>query len=115
MKKKKPVHPKLFINIDIDKMTIFFKQNKFNHKGDRLIEEELLESKIKINDIPFFLFKKNKEQLFILEKYIKVQKKVLDKHEKARNYDAYKIVKYSISKMNEFKENFYNWFISNTL
>ena len=45
MKKKKPVHPKLFINIDIDKMTIFFKQNKFNHKGDRLIEEELLESK----------------------------------------------------------------------
>ena len=115
MKKKKPVHPKLFINIDIDKSTIFFKQNKFNHKGDRLIEEELLESKSKNNDISFFLFKKNKEQLFILEKYIKIQKKVLDKHEKARNYDAYKIVKYSISRMNEFKENFDNWFISNTL
>ena len=41
MKKKKPVHPKLFINIDIDKSTIFFKHNKFNDKGDRLIEEEL--------------------------------------------------------------------------
>ena len=69
MKKKKPVHPKLFINIDIDKSTIFFKQNKFNHKGDRLIEQELLESKININEISSLLLKKNKEQLFIIEKY----------------------------------------------
>ena len=107
------MHPKLFINIDIDKSTIFFKQNKFNHKGDRLIEEEFLQNKI--NNISFSLFKKNKEQLFILEKYIKIQKKVLDKHKKARNYDAYKIVKYSISRMNEFKENFDNWFISNII
>ena len=29
MKKKKPVHPKLFINIDIDKSTIFFKMAIF--------------------------------------------------------------------------------------
>ena len=115
MKKKKTVHPKLFINIDIDKSIIFFKQNKFNHKGDRLIEEEFLESKIKTNDISSFLLKINKEQLFILKKYIKIQKKVLDKHEKARNYDAYKIVKYSISGMNTFKEDFEKWLISNTL
>ncbi len=110
MQKKNHEHPKLFIDIDIDKSLIFYKQNKFNVNGDRLIESELLKSHVQFNKVTSLLIKKNKEQLFILEKYIKVQKKVLDKHEKSRNYDAFKIVKYSILKMNEFKEEFEQWF-----
>ena len=115
MKKKKPVHPKLFVNINVDKSIIFFKHNKFNNKGERLIEEKLLDSKIKIDETSFMLIEKNKEQLFILEKYIKIQKKVLDKHEKSGNYDACRIVKYSILEMNKFKQDFKSWFKKNTL
>ena len=76
----------------------------------KLLINELLKSHVQFNKVTSLLIKKNKEQLFILEKYIKVQKKVLDKHEKSRNYDAFKIVKYSILKMNEFKEEFEQWF-----
>tara|TARA_Y100001960_G_C14616957_1_gene798701 strand:+ start:366 stop:713 length:348 start_codon:yes stop_codon:yes gene_type:complete len=115
MKKKKSVHPKLFISIDIEKLLIFFKQNTFNNDGSRLIENEPLKNNIKYNDIDLLLLNKNKEQFAILEKYIKIQKKVLDKYEKSRNYDAYTIVKYSISQMNKFKEDFESWFKNNTL
>ena len=115
MQKKNHEHPKLFIDIDIDKSLIFYKQNKFNVNGDRLIESELLKSHVQFNKVTSLLIKKNKEQLFILEKYIKVQKKVLDKHEKSRNYDACRIVKYSILQMEKFKQDFESWFKNNTL
>jgi len=115
MKKKNPIHPKLFVNIDIDKSIIFFKQNKFNQNGDRLIENEFLNQSIQNNAFTSLLINKNKEQLLILEKYIKIQKKVLDKHEKSRNYDACRVVKYSILQMNKFKQDFESWFKNNTL
>ena len=67
------------------------------------------------NNPAFLLINKNKEQLLILEKYIKIQKKVLDKHEKSGNYDACRIVKYSILQMNKFKQDFEFWLKNNTL
>ena len=115
MKKKNPLHPKLFIKVDIDKSVIFFKQNKFNQNGDRLIQNESLNQSIQNNNPTFLLINKNKEQLLILEKYIKIQKKVLDKHEKSGNYDACRIVKYSILQMNKFKQDFEFWLKNNTL
>ena len=115
MKKKKPLHPKLFIKVDIDKSVIYFKQNKFNQNGDRLIQNESLNQSIQNNNPTFLLINKNKEQLLILEKYIKIQKKVLDKHEKSGNYDACRIVKYSILQMNKFKQDFEFWLKNNTL
>ena len=115
MKKKNPIHPKLFTNVDLDKSIIFFKQNKFNQNGDRLIENECLDQRIQNNETTLLLMNKNKEQLLILKKYIKIQKKVLDKHEKSRNYDACRIVKYSILQMQKFKQDFESWFKNNTL
>ena len=115
MKKTNPVHPKLFINIDIEKSLIFFMQNKFNNNGVRLTECQSLKNPIQLNEIDLLLMNKNKEQFFILEKYIKTQKKVLDKHEKSRNYDACRIVKYSILQMEKFKQDFESWFKNNTL
>jgi len=115
MIKKNPIHPKLFTNVDVDKSIIFYKQNKFNQNGDRLIENECLDQSIQNNETTFLLIEKNKEQLLILQKYIKIQKKVLDKHEKSGNYDACRIVKYSILQMNKFKQDFESWFKNNTL
>ena len=115
MKKKNPIHPKLFIKVDIDKSLIFFKQNKFNQNGNRLIQNESLNQSIQSSNPAFLLMNKNKEQLLILEKYIKIQKKVLDKHEKSGNYDACRIVKYSILQMDKFKQDFESWFKNNRL
>jgi len=115
MKKKNPIHPKLFVKVDIDKSLIFFKQNQFNQNGNRLIQNEPLNQSIQSNNPAFLLMNKNKEQLLILKKYIKIQKKVLDKHEKSGNYDACRIVKYSILQMNKFKQDFESWFKNNIL
>ena len=41
------------------------------------------------------------------------QKRVLDIHEKARNYDACKMVNSSIVRIKEFKKEFENWFLNN--
>ena len=45
-----------------------------------------------------------------LENFINIQKKVLNKHQKARNYDAENIVKTSIMLMEDFKSEFDSWF-----
>ena len=40
-------------------------------------------------------------------------KKVLQKHEKTGNYDACRIVDYSINEMLKFKKEFNEWFLEN--
>ena len=113
MKKVKPIHPKLYIKIiNSDNPKIIYKQNRFDEYGSRILEEEFLNEKIKNNNFIKLLYKKNKHQKENLEKFIKIQKKVLEKHEKARNYDVCKIVKSSIELLNDFDKEFNDWFKS---
>ena len=114
MKKKKLSHPRLFTDIKIENSlaTMFFVENKFNQKGERLINNEIIEIDNEIDCIKSYIFKKNEKEYYNLIKYIKIQKKVLEKHEKARNYDVCKIVKSSIELLNDFDEEFNDWFKS---
>ena len=113
MRYKNPVHPKLYLSLikDNDKILIKYKYNVFNEKGFRIIVEDCIKPKecCLYDD----LIKINEEQLKILEKYIKMQKKVLQKHEKTGNYDACRIVEYSINEMLKFKKEFNEWFLKN--
>ena len=60
-----------------------------------------------------YLYDKNTKELQILKNYIKTQKKVLQKHQKARNYDACSIVKNSLELIFDFKKDFDTWFKKN--
>ena len=113
MKKKQLIHPKLYLEIirKNDLAIISYKQNKFNKDGSRKIElEEILNNK---NIDKIILKNKNEQQLEILKRYIKTQKRVLEKYEKVRNYNAGKVVENSIHLLNEFENDFINWFIKN--
>ena len=109
MKTKKPVHPKLYID-KVEKNNIIelkYVQNSYNSSGKRIIEIQIINDYKDIN-----LIEENLKQLEILKNYIKIQKRVLEKRQKAGNYDAANIVESSISNMNEFKNDFENWFLS---
>ena len=111
MKKRGPIHPKLYLDILKDNNYLLYKKNLFDDTGNRIVEKELLD----INEITDkkILYKKNLEQFEILKKYLLIQKKVLDKHKKDRNYDSCKVVKSSIEVMVSFKDEFEIWFKKN--
>ena len=49
MKKRKPLHPRLFIKFDYldqtkEKIILSYKSNRFNSDGSRKIEEDIVES-----------------------------------------------------------------------
>ena len=112
MKKIKQVHPKLYLKIinSNSDVLLIYKQNKFNIKGDRVILQESLNKQFIDVDHVVFLRKKNSEQQDMLKKYIKIQKKVLNKYEKIRNYDASNIVRNCINLLINFNEEFNQWF-----
>jgi len=117
VKKKQPVHPRLYTDLIINSSIITFKylSNDLNHRNQRIVKyetENLIKYSCYNSDI---LIKKNKDEYIKLEKYIKIQKKALEKHQKARNYDSCKIVKSSILFMNEFKLEFNRWFDKNMI
>ena len=115
MKKKQSIHAKLYV--DIVSYNSFYKylyrQNKFNQSGDRIIEEEISNNFIDLKNIKDYLMNKNLKEYQKLKNYIKTQKKVLEKHQKARNYDAVNTLKVSIKTVDEFKNEFDDWFIKN--
>ena len=115
MKKKTPTHAKLFIDVSFNTNLIkhFYKQNAFDNKGERVVLEEIVDSNFKSFDKTQYLYEKNKEELKILNNYIKTQKRVLEKHQKARNYDACNIVKNSLDVIFDFKKDFDTWFKKN--
>jgi len=112
MKKKKLYHPKLFTNIEIKDncITLFFVENTFNEYGKRLVNDNTIQIDDKINCVQTYILNKNEIEYDSLIKYIKIQKKVLQKHQKARNYDSSRVVKYSILVMENFKDEFDDWF-----
>ena len=115
MKKKDFLHPRLFVDIEfIDShYNLFFKHNKFDDKGNRIIEKNIISVK-EITEEPInYLVSQNVLEYANLKKYIHIQKRVLQKHQKARNYDAINILEASILSMNEFKNEFECWFTFN--
>ena len=114
MKKKPHEHPKFFLDIVVEDNDIYvlFKQNQFNDNFDRIILKEKLNenSDMKKEEL---LINLNSNEYENLKKYLNVQKRVLDKHQKARNYDACKMVNSSMVGIKEFKKEFENWFLNN--
>ena len=111
MKYKNPKHPKLYLEIKKieDNFILIFKDNIINQDGFRKIRQEVVkQNNINLKD---FLYKKNLSEYVALKKYIIIQKRVLQKHENRRNYDAIRIVNESIKMMLEFKLEFENWFL----
>ena len=115
VKKKQLIHPRLFTRLDLNKniLTLFFKDNRFNEKGERLLTTEIREISNKIDSSTTYLFEKNELEYQNLIKYIKIQKRVLEKHQKLRNYDSRKVVESSILLMEKFKTDFEEWFKNN--
>ena len=113
MKKKNPVHPKLYLDIvEIDaSSTFYYVSNFFNDSNKRIIQTEIRD-KINSNK-KSYLFKENTIQFEMLKKYLKIQKKVLEKRKKDRNYDACKIIESSINTIIDFKNEFDVWFEKN--
>ena len=115
MKRKEPKHPRLFIKAIYSKerasqFELFFKSNFFNSDGSRSVEKISIDN-INLDIVPRdYLVDINRKEYMKLKKYIKIQKIVLEKREKTRNYDAVKIIKSSIEEMLNFKSDFESWF-----
>jgi hypothetical protein len=86
MRKKQPVHPKLYIKEELIKSSNKIYQYLSNDfiDSERVIKEEVEITNQNDNSI----YKKNQMEYKKLENFINIQKKVLNKHQKARNYDA---------------------------
>ena len=112
MKRKRINHPKLYLEIIFNdsKSFITFVSNRFDEKGNRVIENESIENDIFSEDTTSYLIRENTKQLEILIKFLRIQKIVLDKYKKVGNYDTVKVVENSIETMNEFKKEFDDWF-----
>ena len=111
MKKKQSVHPKLYIKEELVESSSKIYQYLSNDfiDSERVIKEEVEF----INQNNDSIYKKNQIEYKKLENFINIQKKVLNNHQKARNYDAENIVKTSIILMEDFKNKFDNWFKKN--
>ena len=115
MKKKNPKHPKLYLDIihQPNQIILTYISNRFDQNGNRIIEQEILNKVIQGND-KNYLIDENSKQLSLLKKYIEIQKKVLVKYQKDRNYDSGKILNSSIKSMIGFEQTFKDWIIKNT-
>ena len=109
MKKKRILHPVLYVSeelIDSSRKILKYLTNDFN-QSQRVLKEKIL------NVSDDSIFNKNKIEYEKLNKFIKIQKIVLNKHKKSRNYDAEKVVSSSIMLMQDFKKKFDVWFLDN--
>ena len=115
MKKKHPIHPKLYIDIFIDGSNVLLKyfSNELNNKNQRIVKEDIADIEDEVNYDISFLYEKNKIEYQNLIKFIKIQKKALEKHEKSGNYDSCRVIESSILLMIEFKNSFNQWFNEN--
>ena len=117
MKKYNPIHAKLYIDVIFNNnvMQCLYKQNQFDINGKRIIQKEDLSDDFEFSQKDKYLVEKNIYEMQILNNYIKIQKKVLEKHQKSGNYDAYNIIKNSLNTVCEFKKDFDDWFNENRI
>ena len=82
--KKPPIHPKLYIDIFIDGSNVLLKyfSNELNNKNQRIVKEDIADIEDEVNYDVSFLYEKNKIEYQNLIKFIKIQKKALEKHVK---------------------------------
>ena len=115
VKKKQPIHPRLYISvkIDSDKVIHSYVSNFFDENNNRIVSSESDNVDKNVAYDLKYLTSKNETEYTKLKKYVKIQKNVLEKHQKARNYDSCKVVESSILLMNEFKQEFEFWFKDN--
>ena len=115
VKKKQPIHPRLYISvkIDSDKVIHSYVSNFFDENNNRIVSSESGNIDKNVAYDLKYLTSKNETEYTKLKKYVKIQKNVLEKHQKARNYDSCKVVESSILLMNEFKQEFEFWFKDN--
>ena len=112
MKKKQPIHPRLYTQFEIcdNMIELYYFDNNFDSSGQRILSSESRKSDFKIHYLDSILRDINEEEFKKLIKYIKIQKKALEKHQKSGNYNACQVVKESILLMKKFKSDFENWF-----
>ena len=115
VKKKQPIHPRLYISvkIDSDKVIHSYVSNFFDENNNIIVSSESDNIDKNVAYDLKYLTSKNETEYTKLKKYVKIQKNVLEKHQKARNYDSCKVVESSILLMNEFKQEFEFWFKDN--
>jgi len=113
MKKRQPIHPKLYIDFKEKngKKVFYYISNIFNEHCNRLVQKEFVN--FNAGDVKKHLYDENRKQLAILKKYLQTQKKVLEKRKKGRNYEACEIIKSSIKAMVDFENEFNVWFQQN--
>lgn len=117
MKSKNIVHPRLFLKCDLnsDSIRLKYLSNKFNSKGDRLVEEisgEIPDELSRGLSKSFFLTKLNKNELMKLNIFIDRQNKLISKMVN-KDYDRYMTVKASLDTLLSFKEQFRVWLRDN--
>jgi len=112
VKKKNPTHPRLYLDLSINKniVNFYYLENQFDKQGKRIILQESKTLNDIFDTIDSYLLKINQFEYRNLIKYIEIQKKVLEKHQKSGNYNACQVVKESILLMKKFKSDFENWF-----
>tara|TARA_B110000438_G_scaffold275452_1_gene296432 strand:- start:300 stop:656 length:357 start_codon:yes stop_codon:yes gene_type:complete len=110
--KKNPIHPRLYVDIKYfeQNINLSFVDNSFNENGSRVLKNKSIQIVEKKTTDKIYLNVLNKLEYVKLIKYITIQKKVLEKHQKSGNYDSSRIVKSSILVMEDFKDSFENWF-----
>ena len=104
MKTKNPMHPKFYIDIirkNKDYVLVSYLSNKFNDDGDRVLQKEEVSSDLLQSDN--IIEEMNKIELVALNKYLAIQRKVLEHHKKQKNFDSIKVVKDSIEVMEDFR------------
>ena len=104
MKTKNPMHPKFYIDIikkNKDYVLVSYLSNKFNDDGDRVLQKEEVSNDLLQSDN--IIEEMNKLELVALNKYLAIQRKVLEHHKKKKNFDSIKVVKDSIEVMEDFR------------
>ncbi len=112
MKKKSPKHPRLYLS---EKFVDSSNKKIFKYLSNDFIDNQRLEKEEVVDKNDYSIFDKNCQEYDKLNKFIKIQKIVLKKHKKDRNYDAENIVKSSINLMENFKKDFDSWFKKNKI
>ena len=110
MKKKNPQHPRLYLSSKISSTS---NKKIYKYLSNEFIEQDRVEKEEYCLDCSLSRFEKNQLEYDKLKKFIKIQKIVLKKHKKDRNYDAENIVKSSIILMENFRNDFNDWFRKN--
>ena len=108
MKHKDTKHPKLYLkilNYSISNIKVEYVDNEFSFDGKRKIKEQTINNDFSIDESKN-LNKLNELELNKLNKYIKVQNKILEYHKRKQNFDSYSVVKDSVKLMLQFKKEY---------